>query len=120
MSVPAPSAAAPWAPPAGEAPGTPPRPSHWLKVLPFIGPVVLFIIWDLAVRLGLIKAILLPLPADTVATLITGLAGGTLLVDFAVTVWRTLQAFHDRRAGRGAAWAYCWAATRRRIAASNS
>ena len=30
--------------------------------------------------------------ADTIAALITGLAGGPLLNDFAVTVWRTLQA----------------------------
>ncbi|SFN31357.1 ABC transporter permease [Variovorax sp. OV329] len=87
--------AAPWSPPAAGAAGAPaaPRPSPWLKGLPFIGPVLLFIVWDLAVRLGLVKAILLPPPADTIATLITGLAGGSLLLDFAVTVWRTLQAF---------------------------
>ncbi|MBU1361173.1 MAG: ABC transporter permease [Gammaproteobacteria bacterium] len=93
MSAPAHPATRPWSPPAGGAASAPPRPSPWLKALPFIGPVVLFIVWDLAVRLGFIKAILLPMPADTVATLITGLAGGPLLVDFAVTVWRTLQAF---------------------------
>jgi ABC-type nitrate/sulfonate/bicarbonate transport system permease component len=63
------------------------------RALPFIGPVLLFIIWDLAVRLGFIKPILLPSPADTVAALVQGLAGGPLLKDFAVTVWRTLQAF---------------------------
>ncbi len=87
--------AAPWQPPAASTAGAPtlPRPSPWLKALPFIGPVVLFIVWDLAVRSGLIKAILLPPPADTIATLLTGLAGGALLGDFAVTVWRTLQAF---------------------------
>jgi NitT/TauT family transport system permease protein len=45
------------------------------------------------VRLGFIRPILLPAPADTVATLITGLAGGPLLGDFMVTVWRTVQAF---------------------------
>ena len=39
----------------------------WVKALPFIGPVVLFIVWDLVVRLGFIKPILLPTPADTVA-----------------------------------------------------
>lgn len=61
--------------------------------MPFIGPVVLFVVWDLAVRLGFIRPILLPAPADTVATLITGLAGGPLLGDFMVTVWRTVQAF---------------------------
>jgi NitT/TauT family transport system permease protein len=89
----APTAGAkPWAPPAGTA-STVPKPPVWEKLLPFIGPVVLFILWDLVVRLGFIKPILLPAPADTVSTLITGLAGGPLLADFAVTVWRTLQAF---------------------------
>jgi NitT/TauT family transport system permease protein len=93
MTTPASTEAAPWAPPAAASASAPPRESHWVKALPFIGPVVLFIIWDLAVRLGFIKAILLPMPADTIATLLSGLAGGPLLTDFAVTVWRTLQAF---------------------------
>ena len=89
-----PSSAAPWAPPAAAAAASaPPRESHWVKALPFIGPVVLFIVWDLVVRFGLIKAILLPMPGDTLLTLLSGLAGGALLGDFAVTVWRTLQAF---------------------------
>ena len=89
-----PSSAAPWAPPAAAAAASaPPRESHWVKALPFIGPVVLFIVWDLVVRFGLIKAILLPMPGDTLLTLVSGLAGGALLGDFAVTVWRTLQAF---------------------------
>lgn len=87
------TAARPWTPPdAAPAPAVPRRPA-WDKALPFIGPVVLFIVWDLVVRFGLIKAILLPSPADTVVTLIQGLANGTLLKDFLVTVWRTLQAF---------------------------
>ena len=90
----APSTATPWSPPAANASASaPPRESHWAKALPFIGPVVLFIVWDLAVRLGFIKAILLPLPGDTLVTLLSGLWGGSLLTDFAVTVWRTLQAF---------------------------
>ena len=85
--------AAAWTPPAaGGAAAVPKRPL-WDRLLPFIGPVVLFILWDLVVRLGYIKPILLPTPADTVSALITGLAGGPLLTDFAVTVWRTLQAF---------------------------
>jgi len=89
-----PSSAAPWAPPAAAAAASaPPRESYWVKALPFIGPVVLFIVWDLVVRFGLIKAILLPMPGDTLLTLVSGLAGGALLGDFAVTVWRTLQAF---------------------------
>jgi len=54
---------------------------------------MLFIVWDLVVRAGWIRAILLPPPVATVSTLITGLLGGPLLTDFAVTVWRTVQAF---------------------------
>ena len=91
--VPTAEAGKPWTPPAANAAPVAPRRTDWAKALPFVGPVVLFIIWDLAVRLGFIKPILLPAPADTVATLITGLAGGPLLTDFAVTVWRTVQAF---------------------------
>ena len=63
------------------------------RLIPLIGPLALFVIWDLVVRLGLIKAILLPPPLATLQTLVSGLAGGELLTDFAVTVWRTLQAF---------------------------
>jgi len=88
------ASAAPWTPPAaGATAAAMPKPPLRDRLLPFIGPVVLFIVWDLAVRLGFIKPILLPTPADTVAALITGLAGGPLLTDFAMTVWRTLQAF---------------------------
>jgi sulfonate transport system permease protein len=65
----------------------------WDRLLPFIGPIALFIVWDIVVRAGWIKAILLPPPFATLGTLITGLAGGPLLLDFAVTVWRTVQAF---------------------------
>lgn len=85
---------APWSPPAAAvAARAPAGPSAWSRLLPFAGPLVLFLIWDAVVRGGLIKPILLPPPADTLATLLTGLAGGPLLGDFAVSVWRTLQAF---------------------------
>jgi ABC-type nitrate/sulfonate/bicarbonate transport system permease component len=87
-----PSNAVPWSPPAGTAPAAPKR-APWGRLLPFVGPVVLFIVWDLVVRAGLIKPILLPPPAATIETLVTGLLGGPLLADFAVTVKRTLQAF---------------------------
>jgi sulfonate transport system permease protein len=85
--------AAQWTPPASGAAASAPKPPAWDRWLPAIGPVVLFIVWDLVVRLGFIKQILLPSPADTVAALVTGLAGGPLLTDFLVTVWRTLEAF---------------------------
>ena len=70
-----------------------PKKFAWNRLLPFIGPIALFIVWDIVVRAGWIKAILLPPPFATLGTLITGLAGGPLLLDFAVTVWRTVQAF---------------------------
>lgn len=82
-----------WSPPAATAVSAPPRLPVWTRLLPALGPLALFIVWDLVVRTGLVRPILLPPPADTLATLLTGLAGGALLGDFAVTVWRTVQAF---------------------------
>ena len=86
-------AAKPWSPPATAPGAAGPKKSNWNRWLPVIGPVVLFIIWDIVVRAGLIKAILLPPPLATLQNLVTGLFGGPLLTDFAVTVWRTVQAF---------------------------
>ncbi|MET0350986.1 MAG: ABC transporter permease, partial [Rhizobacter sp.] len=83
----------PWTPPASTAAPAARKRVNWQRFLPFIGPVVLFIVWDLVVRAGLIKAILLPPPAATLGALVTGMAGGPLLTDFFVTVSRTLQAF---------------------------
>ena len=86
-----PAGAAPWS--ASNPAPSPPKKFPWARFLPFVGPLVLFILWDIVVRAGWIKAILLPAPSDTIATLVTGLLGGPLLLDFAVTVWRTVQAF---------------------------
>jgi NitT/TauT family transport system permease protein len=86
-----PTAAVPWA--ASAAAPLPRKRVSFQKLLPFIGPVALFILWDMVVRLGFIKPILLPTPAATLEALVRGLAGGPLLTDFAVTVMRTLQAF---------------------------
>jgi sulfonate transport system permease protein len=95
MSTPTtPAAATPWRPPQAGPTTAPPAGKPALdRALPFIGPVLLFLVWDLAVRLGFIKPILLPSPGDTVAALVNGLAGGPLLKDFLVTVWRTVEAF---------------------------
>lgn len=86
-------ASKPWSPPASAGAPAAPRKTDWGRALPFVGPVVLFIVWDLVVRLGFIKPILLPPPVDAIGALLGGLAGGPLLTDFAVTVWRTVQAF---------------------------
>lgn len=88
------TAAAPWrAPEANAVPAAARRRFDVARLIPFIGPLALFVVWDLVVRLGLIKPILLPPPLATLQALVTGLAGGPLLADFAMTVWRTLQAF---------------------------
>jgi sulfonate transport system permease protein len=78
---------------AAAAPAAASRRPSWGRLLPFIGPLLLFILWDFVVRFGFIKPILLPPPGATLMTLVTGLAGGPLLLDFGVTVARTLQAF---------------------------
>jgi ABC-type nitrate/sulfonate/bicarbonate transport system permease component len=83
----------PWAAPESAPIASIPKPFDWGKAVPFIGPVLLFIVWDLVVRLGFVKPILLPPPADTLLALVNGLAGGPLLKDFTVTLWRTTQAF---------------------------
>lgn len=92
MADPTTSAVTPWAG-AGDAPPVAKRRIDWSRWLPALGPIVLFVAWDLVVRAGLIKAILLPTPWATLQALATGLAGGPLLMDFAVTVLRTLEAF---------------------------
>ncbi|MBV8622107.1 MAG: ABC transporter permease [Herbaspirillum sp.] len=63
------------------------------RLLPIVGPIALFVVWDLVVRAGWIKAILLPPPEATLMAMLKGLAGGPLLMDFSVTVVRTLEAF---------------------------
>jgi len=78
--------------PDGASRSTPPQ-FPWARLLPLLGPLLLFVLWDASVRFGFIKAILLPTPFDTLVALATGLAGGPLLKDFAVTVQRTLEAF---------------------------
>jgi ABC-type nitrate/sulfonate/bicarbonate transport system permease component len=86
------SSANPWAPPASRDAAAPRAPLSD-RLLPFVGPVLLFIVWGAVVRIGLIKPILLPGPIDTLGALVHGLAGGPLLSDFLVTVGRTLEAF---------------------------
>lgn len=89
-AIPAP---APWRAPNPTRSSAPPKEARWIKFLPVIGPLVLFVVWDIVVRAGLIRPILLPPPLATLETLVVGLFGGALLGDFAVTVWRTVQAF---------------------------
>ena len=63
------------------------------RLLPLIGPLALYIVWDLVVRLQLVSPVLLPTPGATLVALAKGMAGGPLLGDFLASVSRTLQAF---------------------------
>lgn len=87
------SATTPWATPGDEKVAAQRARFSWSRALPFIGPIVLFLIWDVVVRAGFVKPILLPPPLETLKALVNGLAGGPLLKDFTVTLWRTFQAF---------------------------
>jgi sulfonate transport system permease protein len=100
MNVTTPVAASPLplkgaTPAAGRSPirGVRLAPPNLRRLLPVIGPLLLVAVWDFVVRFKLISPILLPTPTATLQTLIGGLFGGTLLIDFWHTVWRTLQAF---------------------------
>jgi sulfonate transport system permease protein len=65
----------------------------WGKLLPVLGPIALFVVWDLVVRVRWVSPVLLPSPAATLGALASGMAGGDLLWDFLYTVLRTLEAF---------------------------
>jgi NitT/TauT family transport system permease protein len=75
-----------------------PNTSNWrerlLGLLPAIGPLILFLVWDLSVRMRMVSPILLPPPLATLTTMATGLfGGGTLLKDFGYTLLRTFESF---------------------------
>ncbi len=89
----APGASAPWQTQESRAAPAIPSRWDWGRALPLLGPIVLLLIWDLVVRFGLIKPILLPAPVDTLLTLVNGMAGPVLLPHFMVTLERTLYAF---------------------------
>src|SRR5258707_970874 len=63
------------------------------RLLPFIGPLALFLLWELVVLSGWVSPILLPTPTATLAALFSGIFGGALAKDFMYTVMRTLEAF---------------------------
>src|SRR5208283_170854 len=65
----------------------------WGKLLPVLGPIALFLVWDVVVRMRWVSPVLLPSPFAALGALVSGMAGGDLLWDFLYTVLRTLEAF---------------------------
>lgn len=67
------------------------RRQRWIVMA--VGPLLLFALWYAAFALALVTPKLLPSPVGTLATVAATLWDGSLLRDFAQTLYRTLYAF---------------------------
>ena len=63
------------------------------RLLPLVGPLLLFALWELVIAAQWIKPVLLPPPGETLAHLWDSIVSGSIKVDFLATLWRTLAAF---------------------------
>ena len=63
------------------------------RLLPLVGPLLLFGIWELVITTKLIRPVLLPPPAETLAHLWSVMVSGDIAEDFLATVYRTLVSF---------------------------
>ena len=63
------------------------------RLLPLVGPLLLFGIWELVISTKLIRPVLLPPPAETLAHLWEVTVSGDIVEDFLATVYRTLLSF---------------------------
>lgn len=68
--------------------------SSWrYKLLPLVGPLLLFLLWQTAVSAKWLNPVLLPSPSETVSYLFSKLADGSMNQDIGATLYRTLMAF---------------------------
>jgi ABC-type nitrate/sulfonate/bicarbonate transport system permease component len=63
------------------------------RLLPCVGPLLLFGVWQLAIAAQWIKPVLLPPPGETLSHLWEVVASGAIREDFMATLVRTLSAF---------------------------
>lgn len=63
------------------------------RLLPFIGPILLYLLWETAVSAKWLNPVLLPSPGDTLGYLFSALADGSMNQDIAATFYRTIMAF---------------------------
>jgi len=63
------------------------------RLLPLIGPLLLFALWELVISARWIKPVLLPPPGETLAYLWSTVASGAIGPDLLSTLYRTLAAF---------------------------
>ena len=62
-------------------------------LLPMIGPILLIVVWELAIQSKWVKPILLPPPLDTIIYLKDSIFSGAVYGDFISTLKRTIYAF---------------------------
>lgn len=63
------------------------------RLLPLIGPLLLFLLWQTAVSAKWLNPVLLPSPGETLGYLFHALADGSMNQDIGDTLYRTLMAF---------------------------
>ncbi|MFC3394192.1 ABC transporter permease [Brenneria rubrifaciens] len=63
------------------------------KLLPFLGPILLFLLWQLAVSAKWLNPVLLPSPTETLSYLFHAFGDAGMRQDIASTLYRTLMAF---------------------------
>lgn len=63
------------------------------RLLPLVGPLLLFLFWQTAVSAKWLNPVLLPSPGETLSYLFGALADGSMNQDIGATLYRTLMAF---------------------------
>lgn len=63
------------------------------RLLPLIGPILLFLLWQTAVSAKWLNPVLLPSPGETLVYLFGALGDGSMNQDIQDTLYRTLMAF---------------------------
>jgi len=63
------------------------------RLLPLIGPILLYLLWETAVSAKWLNPVLLPSPGETVGYLFKALSDGSMNQDIGATFYRTLMAF---------------------------
>jgi len=68
--------------------------SNWKhRLLPFIGPILLYLFWQTAVSAKWLNPVLLPSPGETLAYLFSMLGEASMMQDIGATLYRTLMSF---------------------------
>jgi hypothetical protein len=65
-----------------------PKKFEFGQLLPFIGPIALFVFWYVAVSAGWVNKVLMPSPVDTINHLFDALANGNMMGDIDTTFMR--------------------------------